>query len=202
MKKLIFSFLLCPFLLFSQENENTEKFVADEKYNKGFFNLTKISYTKITNLEQEIFTPGVGDSKVDLETNGTNAFALQTINGYFLNPYISLGLGISLEGFISPAINTFPIFADVRVYFENDYSSPFIFGNYGALMRLGEEFKRGNMFAIGAGYKFTVGKEKRTALVTDVSYSGRKMSMTDDSLKDSDNTLTTGGISIGIGVIF
>ncbi|MFY0482474.1 hypothetical protein ACI6PS_07695 [Flavobacterium sp. PLA-1-15] len=202
MKKLIFSFLLCPFLLFSQEQQNTEDIVKDEKYNKGFFNLTKVSYTKVTSLEQELSGPGIGSGTVDLETDGTNAFALQTINGYFLNPYLSLGLGISLEGFISPTINTFPVFADVRVYFVDDYSSPFVFGNYGALMRLGEEFKRGNMFAVGAGYKFTVGKERRTALVTDISYSGRKMSMTDDSLKDSDNVLTTGGISIGIGVVF
>lgn len=197
MKKLIFSLLLFPFLLQAQENEEAQEIPKDAMHNQGFFNLTKISYTKITGLEQDI--NGLND---DLGTGGTSAFALQTINGYFLSPYISLGLGVSLEGFISPTINTFPAYADVRVYLENDFSSPFIFANYGALLKVGDEFRRGNMFAIGAGYKFFVGKEKKTALVTDLSFSGRNISMTGESFKDSDKTLTTRGISLGIGVIF
>ncbi|MDR6969463.1 hypothetical protein J2X31_003494 [Flavobacterium arsenatis] len=202
MKKLLFSFLLFPFLLQAQENEETQEIPKDAMHNKGFFNLTKISYTKITSMEEDLSVAGVGDITNDLETDGTNAFALQTINGYFLSPYISLGVGVGLEGFISPTINTFPAYADVRVYLENDYSSPFIFADYGTLMKIGDEFRRGNMFAVGAGYKFFVGKEKRTSLVTDLSFSGRNISMTDASFKDSDRTFTTRGISLGIGVIF
>lgn len=202
MKKLIFSFLLFPFLLNAQETEEAQEIPKDPMHNKGFFNLTKISYTKITDMHEDLFVPGVGELKNDLDTGGTNAFALQTINGYFLSPYISLGVGVGLEGFISPTLNTFPAYADLRVYLENDYSSPFIFANYGALLKIGDEFRRGNMFAIGAGYKFFAGKEKRTALVTDLSFSARNLSMTDESFKDSDDTLTTRGISLGIGVIF
>ena len=202
MKKLIFSLLLFPFFLHAQENEEAKEIPKDAMHNKGFFNLTKISYTKITSMEEDISVGGMGDITTDLETDGTNAFALQTINGYFLSPYISLGVGVGLEGFISPTINTFPAYADVRVYLENDYSSPFIFADYGTLLKIGDEFRRGNMFAIGAGYKFFVGKEKRTSLVTDLSFSGRNISMTDASFKDSDRTLTTRGISLGIGVIF
>lgn len=202
MKKLVFSFLLFPFLLHAQENEEPQEIPKDAMHNKGFFNLTKISYTKITNLEEDLSVAGVGDITNDLETDGTNAFALQTINGYFLSPYISLGVGVGLEGFISPTINTFPAYADVRVYLENDYSSPFIFADYGTLLKIGDEFRRGNMFAVGAGYKFFVGKEKRTSLITDLSFSGRNISMTDASFKDSDRTFTTRGISLGIGVIF
>lgn len=202
MKKLILSLLLFPFFLHAQENQEVNEVVKDAMHNKGFFNLTKISYTKITSLEQDLIVPGVGGVTNDLGTGGTSAFALQTINGYFLSPYISLGIGVGLEGFISPTINTFPAYADVRVYLENDFSSPFIFANYGALLKMGDEFRRGNMFAIGAGYKFFVGKEKKTALVTDLSFSGRNISMTGASFKDSDETLTTTGISLGIGVIF
>jgi len=202
MKKLIFSLLLFPFFLHAQENDETQEIPKDAMHNKGFFNLTKISYTKITSMEEDLSVGGMGDITTDLETDGTNAFALQTINGYFLSPYISLGVGVGLEGFISPTINTFPAYADVRVYLENDYSSPFIFADYGTLLKIGDEFRRGNMFAVGAGYKFFVGKEKRTSLVTDLSFSGRNISMTDASFKDSDRTLTTRGISLGIGVIF
>ncbi|RZK12381.1 MAG: hypothetical protein EOO46_03390 [Flavobacterium sp.] len=202
MKKLILSLLLFPFLVNAQDNETFKEVARDSMHNKGFFNLTKISYTKITNMQQDLTLPGLGNSTNDLETNGTNAFALQTINGYFLSPYVSLGVGVGLEGYISPTINTFPAYADVRLYLENDFSSPFIFANYGTLLKIGDEFRKGNMFAVGAGYKFFVGKEKRTALVTDLSYSGRNISMTDKSFKDSDETVTTGGISLGIGVIF
>lgn len=197
MKKLIFSFLLFPFLLQAQESEEVKEVAKDEMHNKCFFNLTKISYTKVNNLEQD-----TGGLTTDLETSGTYSFALQTINGYFLSPYISLGLGAGLEGFISPTLNTFPVFADLRVYLENDYSSPFIFVDYGTLLKLGDEFKKGNMFAVGAGYKFFVGKEKKAALVTDLSFSGRNISRTDESLKDSDNKLAIRGITLGVGVIF
>lgn len=202
MKKLLFSFFLFPFFLQAQEIEDIDKVTDDPMHNKGFFNLTKISYTKITGLEQEVALVGGGDVTNDLETSGTHAFALQTINGYFLSPYISLGVGVGLEGFISPTLNTFPVYADLRAYLENDFSSPFIFVNYGTLLKAGDEFKKGNMFAVGAGYKFAVGKEKRTALVTDLSFSGRNISRTDDALKDSDDKLAIRGISLSVGVIF
>ena len=171
-------------------------------HNKGFFNLTKISYTKVNALEQDIFVPGEGSFSYDLKTEDATSYAIQTINGYFFNPYISLGLGLGIEGFNSPNINTLPIFADVRVYLQDDYSTPFAFLDIGGMIKASDNFNQGNMFALGAGYKFFVGEEKKISLVTDVSFSGRNISLTDEAVRTSENKLAIRGVALSFGIIF
>ena len=55
---------------------------------------------------------GVGD-------NGIDRYGLNVINGYQINPYISLGFGIGLRNY-SPNWKVVPLFADFRMRFDDD----------------------------------------------------------------------------------
>lgn len=191
------SFLLIPFFMNAQIDDT-----KDRMNNKGFFNITKFTYTKTTALEQDVFISGEGNFSYDLKTNNAQSFALQTINGYFFNPHFSVGLGVGLEGHKTPTLNTFPIFIDIRTYLKDDYSSPFAFLDFGGLAHFGNEFNRGNMFAIGVGYKFFPGEKRNIGLVTDISFSAKNISLTEETLKTSNNNITTRGVSLSLGIIF
>lgn len=197
MKQLyLFFCLFIPSLCISQEVKSNN----DEYRNKGYFNITRFSYILIDNAKQDIFTPGIGNSTQDLPTDNAKAFSLQTINGYFFNPYFSAGIGVGLDGYSDPNINTFPVFVEVRAYLKDSRNTPFAFIDYGGLIKIGDNFKKGNMFNIGAGYKVFI--TDRLALMPEISYSAKNISLTDEKVKTSDDTVNISGIQFGIGVIF
>lgn len=172
----------------------------DEYRNKGFFNITRFSYILVDNVKQDVFVPGTGNFSYDLPSNKAGAYSLQTINGYFFNPYLSAGIGVGLDGYHDPNINTFPLFAEVRAYLKDGSNSPFAYMDYGGLIKISDNFKKGNMFNIGAGYKIFV--SDRIALMPEISYSVKNISLTDEKVKTSDDTVNITGIQFGIGVIF
>ncbi|WP_020211838.1 hypothetical protein [Flavobacterium rivuli] len=192
----LFIVLFVTSLCFSQQSNS----VKDEYRNKGYFNITRFSYILVDNTKQDIFTPGVGNSSNDLPTNNAKAFSIQTISGYFFSPYFSAGVGIGLDGYKDPNINTFPAFVEVRAYLKDSYNSPFAFIDYGGLIKISDSFNKGNMFNIGAGYKVFV--SDRIALIPEISYSVKNISLTDEKVKTSDNTVNITGIQFGIGIIF
>jgi hypothetical protein len=199
MKKLLFLFSLALFsqLLFSQETDEKK----DQFRNKGYFNITRFSYIGVGNIKQDLFVPTVGNSSTDLPSDDAKAFSLQTINGYFFSPYFSAGIGFGLDGYHTPDINTMPAFLDLRAYLNDDYNSAFFFLDWGTLIDAGDNFHKGNMFNIGAGYKVFVSKQKRIALMPEIGYSVKNISMTDEKVRTSDNVLNITGVHIGIGII-
>jgi len=192
--KNIYIFLAISFLFVTYAQEEKQK---DIYKNKGYFNITKITYYKVNKASLEYPYNFIGQ---DVRGSGANAKSLQTINGYFLSPKFSVGVGVGLENFSSPNSNTFPVFLDTRYYFDNKYSSLYIFGDIGVTLKLGDEFKKGFLLNGGVGYKFFVNSTKTTAFVTDIGFYHRYL---DIPLWNSpDGNLLLHGPSISLGMIF
>ncbi|PKP19180.1 MAG: hypothetical protein CVU07_00425 [Bacteroidetes bacterium HGW-Bacteroidetes-23] len=201
MKKLIASiFLLISFYSIGQTENKISK---DENNNVGFFNITKFGYVGVTELKQELFIEGEGNVFSDLDTGKAHAWNLQTINGYFLSPSFSLGIGIGLDGYHNPNFNTLPVVLDARFYFLDESDSFYTFLNIGPSVRIGGEnlkFRKGMVFNIGAGYKFKVAKN--LFLISDIYYSHKTVSFTDEWIGTSDNVIKANGFGLSLGVIF
>ncbi|WP_439153114.1 hypothetical protein [Winogradskyella sp.] len=84
--RLLFFVLFVTTSIFSQSNDNKDDF-----RNRGYFNISRIGLISINKAELETFSPQNGVVNTDISTNNTNAFSLQTINGYFFSPYFSAG---------------------------------------------------------------------------------------------------------------
>lgn len=197
---LAFSFLVISLYSFGQTESKISK---DENKNVGFFNITKFGYIGVTELKQELFIEGEGNVFSDLDTSKTHAWSLQTINGYFLSPSFSLGIGMGLDGYHNPNFNTLPVVLDARFYFSDESDSFYTFLNIGPSVRIGGEnskFRKGMVFNIGAGYKFKVAKN--LFLVSDIYYSHKTVSFTDEWIGTSDNVIKANGLGLSLGVIF
>lgn len=89
------SYLLIGVMLFLMTNIGLAQ-SKDVYKNQRFFNITKIGYINVQNAQLESFTAGEGVRSDDLNTEQAKAYSLQTIVGYFINPYLSLGLALDL----------------------------------------------------------------------------------------------------------
>ena len=155
MKKVLFFLIICQTLAAQTIQEKKDVF-----RNRGYFNITRFSYTSVNFAEQSLFIEGQGSFTTELNDDKAKAFALETINGYFFSPYFSLGVGTGLDGYHNPNINTMPLFLDSRVYFKDGYNSVFAFMDLGLLAKVSDNFTKGSMFNIGAGYKFSLGEKR------------------------------------------
>jgi len=61
-------------------------------------------------------------------------------------------------------------FWNFRYYFNNNYSSLYIFGDIGVTLKFWDDFRKGFLLNGGIGYKFFVNSTKITAFVTDIGY--------------------------------
>ena len=200
MKKILLPFLLLTSLITLAQNDSDNK---DLYKNKGYFNITKIGYIAVTDLKQELFIEGEGNISSDLDANKSHAWSLQTINGYFLSPNFSLGIAIGLDGYHNPNFNTLPVLLDARAYFSDEENSFYSFLDIGPSLRIGgenSELRKGMVFNLGVGYKFKV--TKNLFLISDLSYSHKTISLTDEGIKKSDNIIKANGIGLNLGVIF
>jgi len=192
--KNIYTLLALCFLFTTYAQEEKQK---DIYKNKGYFNITKITYYKVNKASLELPNNFVGQ---DVKGSSANGKSLQTINGYFITPKLSAGIGIGLESFENPRENTFPVFLDLRYYFDNNYSSLYIFGNIGGTLKLGDDFRKGGLLNGGIGYKFFVNSNKTTAFVADLGYFHRYLDV--PIVNSSDANLLLNGPSISLGMIF
>ena len=201
-KNLLFAtlFFLTSVTIFSQNDSESSR---DEYRNQGYFNITRLSYITMTSLKQELFIEGEGNFFSDLENSGAHAWSLQTINGYFISPYFSLGVGIGLDGHHDPTYNTMPLFLDARAYLSDDGESLYSYLDFGPTLRLGgesSEFRKGVLFNLGVGYKFNV--SERLFLVSDLFYSHKTVSLTGEGISTSDNIIKSNGVGLSLGIIF
>lgn len=198
MKKIfIISILIFSCVCYSQEKDEN----LDFKRNKGFFNITKFGYINVLEANLETFSPTNGVVVTDLVTDSATAFSLHTINGYFINPFLSVGIGIGLDGYRNPTYNTLPLFFDFRAYLMDEKSSPYLYFDYGTLIKIEGDKNNGSIFNIGFGYKFPINK-KRFMLLSDISYSYKSISNDGLSIRNSESWTQIKGIMIGVGVIF
>lgn len=124
---------------FGQVNKPLTDRLNDEYKNEGYFNIMKFSFISVSELKQERFVPGEGGFFSELNADGAHVWSFQTINGLFISPHISLGIGIGLEGHHNPDFNTLPIFLDARVYLADDEDSLYTFLDIGSTLRIGGE---------------------------------------------------------------
>jgi len=192
---LLILFTIC---LFAQEDSQKD---FDQYRNKGYFNITKLGYISVSNASIETFAIGEGVVLTELPSDNANAFSFHTINGYFFNPYLSVGLGVGLDGYHNPNYNTLPIYLDVRGYLTDGLGSPYAYLNYGTLVKIKNGPKNGNMFNIGLGYKIPL-NDNRFVIVSDVGYSYKAVSNDGKSINDSESYTMLKGMMLSLGVIF
>lgn len=200
MKKQFFIpiFLFISIYSFSQ---NQETRTVDEYRNKGFFNITRFSYISVNEAKLETFSPSNGVVVTELPLDNSSAFSLQTINGYFFNPYFSAGIGVGLDGYRNPNFNTLPLFLDLRAYFIDAKASPYLYMDYGVLAKIEGGKNNGSIFNIGVGYKFPI-NQNRLILVTDLSYSYKTISNDGLSIRTSESWTQIKGTMLSLGIIF
>tara|TARA_Y100000589_G_scaffold259899_1_gene249566 strand:+ start:996 stop:1598 length:603 start_codon:yes stop_codon:yes gene_type:complete len=198
-KYILIPILLLSFLAVSQNNKEKD---IDENRNKGYFNITKFSYVNVNKAELETYSEIDGVRVTDLPIDKASAFSLQTINGYFFSPYFSAGLGIGLDGYSNPNINTMPLFIDLRLYLSEQISSMYLYTDFGSLIKIENGPKRGRMFNIGAGYKLALSKKNRTTIITDLGYSFKQVSNDGEPIRTSDSKILINGLILSFGIIF
>ncbi|MCB0427566.1 MAG: outer membrane beta-barrel protein [Mangrovimonas sp.] len=193
MKRVLLAVLLFSLKLFGQNAQ--EKIHSDSNKNIGFFNITKVGLLGITEMKQEQFIEGEGTFAHELDTGV--AWNVQVINGYFLSPYFSLGIGVGLEWYSNPDFNTLPVVLDIRSYISDLENTPYLFLDVGPNIKLGNQsnFKKGLSVNIGLGYKYQV--SKGFFLVSDICYSYDKV-----NLSSPDDKIYAKGIGLSVGVIF
>lgn len=196
MKRIYLVLAMCFSLSFYAQEEKQK----DIFKNKGYFNITKFTHYRINNANFDFVDTDNSITREETKPNGSGN-SLQTINGYFINPKLSLGIGLGFERFDHPGANTFPVFLDVRYYLENDYNSFYAFGDIGFLGKLGDDFRKGGLLHGGIGYKFFINSNKTIALVTDVGYYHRLIKV---PFVDNPNMsdLTLNGFSFSVGILF
>jgi hypothetical protein len=154
MKKIILLILLLTtFLSFAQNDFDK----GDVNKNEGFFNITKIGYIANTSVKQELFIEGEGNIFSELDNSESHAWSIQTINGYFISPYFSLGIAIGNDSYNN--FNTLPLLLDIRTYMSDEEDSFYAFLDIGPSLRIGgenSELRKGMVFNIGVGYKFKI----------------------------------------------
>lgn len=170
----------------------------DPYKNKGLFNITKythyrVSVARLKNVSEYITNvPNIKNQY----GNG-----LQVINGYFINPKFSLGVGVGLEYFNPDYSDTFPIFLDMRYYLKDAYNSFYAYGDIGGLANLGGSFSTGTMLGGGIGYKFFINSRKTIVLLTDAGYYHRSIDINYSS-NPRKSSLIINGFAFSIGVLF
>jgi len=183
--------------LYAQNNRSVDKY-----RNQGFFNITRFSYINVHEAKLETYSAENGVVVTEMPLRKTIAYSLQTINGYFFSPYFSAGIGLGLDAYQNPHTNTLPLFFDLRTYFQDAKSSPYIYMDIGSLIPVKNGTKRGNMFNIGLGYKQPFLHKDRWIMVTDISYSYKAISNDGLSIRTSESWMMYKGVMLGIGIIF
>lgn len=150
------AFFLCAHTCFSQKTKQ-----------EGYFNITEAGF----------FKNASANYANERNQNAPNAGSLRVINGLFLSPQWSVGVGIGLDGysrqheagvFNREYYNTMPAFLDSRYYFMDRRNTPFVFTDVGYSLKLGNNFEKGLIIGIGGGYKFFPGK--KTCLIAGLGY--------------------------------
>lgn len=90
---------------------------------------------------------------------------------------------------------------DLRTYFNDGKSSPYLYTNYGTLVKIEGGKNNGAIFNIGVGFKFPLNKN-RFIMVTDISYSYKTISNDGLSIRRSESWTQIKGTMLSLGILF
>lgn len=178
----------------------TDVYSQDDS-NLKFFNITKFHQFKgtrnIVYSANEIFNYQNKSSLLE--------YNIETINGVYLNKFISLGIGV---GLINSKFNMFyiehkesknkifksyPIFLDIRAYLFDKPNSPFTYFEIGKNYDFEDKFLEGKVINFGLGYKLRF--TDKINLVSSFSYNFKEFDY-NTGLERKD------GVAFNIGILF
>ncbi len=88
---------------------------------------------------------------------------------------------------------------DLRVFFNDDLASPYLYTDYGTLAKVEGGKNNGTIFNVGIGYKIPI--KNRFIILTDISYSYKKISNDGLSIRKSENWTQIKGVMLSLGII-
>lgn len=204
--KLISVIPLACFLLFFLNQSNAQ---IKTKQEKGYFNITNIVEPQyLHSLDSSTLVNGVGFIK-------KFGVSFSTINGFFINPNLSIGLGIGFQtsqykSFVSSNtpdslllssrfkkgnnIALLPIFADFRFYPQDHRNDLFLLLDvgYAPLIKIKDNIDKetldgGAFIKLGAGYKIEMSES--VSFVPSLNLNAQRF---------GDNTAVGGSIALGL----
>lgn len=103
----------------------------------------------------------------------SNNSSLINLNGLFFNNSVgyqfdrksSLGLNIEYDHFIDQNLNFLPVYLDFTYNIFDFDDQVFIRGAYGKMLNLGNDFEKGSLYKIGAGYRIYDSNFKNSGLI-------------------------------------
>lgn len=180
----------------ASQAQSQMKITKDPDNNIGLFGIIQASYIKNYKASFRQIEPG-SDKTTNLDTKNSNTYSLNMIVGYFILPKrLSLGMGFGLDGYHNPNANTAPLYGDLRFYLTSGRNIPYLYIDYGYLVKLGVDFHKGQVGRIGVGYKFFV--SKKLCMTADVSFTAKSVSYTNDAVRPH-NALNIKGIGFTLG---
>jgi len=172
-----------------------------EYKNKGYFNLSEISYHKVTRLEEDYLENGIDNLIVKYTSNNIHGVGVQSINGWFLGPFISVGLGLAYDYYNEQKLSVFPIFFDLRIYFSNSQNSFFIYGDIGSVLGSTPTYYiRSAVFATGIGYKFSI--RNINGFTMSIGFDGKSFAKSDYPAPNPVHAFVVNSTVVKIGYLF
>ncbi len=133
--------LFCGIFVYSQRSAQTEK---------RWFGM--VDYHQIYSFDSRIYIPGYRLSNTDIYS----AKSLRLITGYYVDPRLSVGAGISIDNYkVAGESASFPLLVDVRGYLKDSQTSPYAYLTGGYSFHTGV-FYQSALFEIGIGYKIHI----------------------------------------------
>jgi hypothetical protein len=173
---------------------------SDVHRNKGFFNISKISFHNVHRADEYIFTPSVGTKSHNIRQHNSMAFGIETITGWFLNPYISAGIGFGYNYYNVPEHHMLPVFVDLRTYFSKYRNSFYANLGLGPLFSIDKKYTRAKVVNAGVGYKFFVGKN--VCLNLGLVANAKDFNMSGFPDPDPTHEFAINSVSFDLGIVF
>lgn len=130
---------------------------------------------------------------------------IRTINGIFLSPGWSLGIGVGTdwynsshdEGLFTQYNHVLPVFLDARYYIRESRNTPFIYTDIGYSVNLFDSFDKGLTLSLGGGHKFFAGAS--TCLVASLGYNLQQIDVDPEAASGNVNLHSA---SLRLGFLF
>lgn len=191
--------LIFGILLSCVDYSNAQSF---DKENDGLTLFTQFGLNVLKTKEREKPKPDGGSETIDLLDGEVEFLAnIEFIGNFFVIPgLLAVGPGLGLDIDFRDDYYAVPLFFDLRYFFYENFSSPYLYLDYGGFVDFGGKFNRGQLLNFGTGY--TLPTEGKLWLVLDVRYSVRFLSLNNERVSLSEDTLTYRGWQISLGLRF
>jgi hypothetical protein len=136
----------------------------DSQSGKRWFGL--VDYHQVYSFSSRIYAPGYRLNNTDIYS----AKSLRLITGYYVDPRLSVGAGISIDNYkVAGESASFPFLVDVRGYLKDSQTSPYAYLTGGYSFHTGI-FYQSALFEIGIGYKIHIIKSCAVNIAVGYNY--------------------------------